>query len=333
MIDLDQLRVSWAALAAGPGTDGQHVATLPLDQRVDEQSILLGFDLGSDRHLLVPTPPGQVVEDLSSEAVQIRELRLGSPGSTSYTDVVCREPELFDVFDDLVLTMLREIGAGSAPPSRICAEVLEQWRQLLRPPVQEPLSVKQSAGLVAELQMAIDILRRDPGRRLDVWTGPAGGRHDFRRGEAAVEVKATLGQGEPATEIHGLEQMEAPEGGDLYLAWFRLERVPGGSVDVPGLVEVLRRFLGGSPALYSRLTAMGWRHDNSSEAVSFEIRERRIFRVDDDFPRLVPGMFPPGLPSSRVRNVRYEVLLDPAVALAEGEVADVLTAVATKESS
>jgi hypothetical protein len=332
MTDLDQLRVSWAALASGPGADGHHVATLALGERVGGEAILLGADIGGDRHLLVPTPAGEVAEDASSDAVQIRELELGTDDSTFYTDVVCREPELADVFDDLVLTMLREIRMGQAHPSKVCAEILAQWRQLLRPPSREPLNVKQMAGLVGELQMAIDILRRDPARRIDVWTGPAGARHDFRRGEDAIEVKASLGQRE-STEIHGLEQLEDPAGGSLYLAWFRLERVPGGSVDVATLVDTLRRFIGGSPALYSRLTEAGWRPETPAETIGFEIRERRFFRVNEDFPRLVPAMFAPGTPSNRVRNLRYDVLLDPAEALPDGEVESILTRIATNGSS
>jgi hypothetical protein len=325
---LDQLRVSWAALASGPDSDGNHVATLPLEERIGEQSVLLGADISGDRHLLVPTPAGEVVEDNSSDAVQIRELELGAGDSTFYTDIVCRQPELADVFDDLVLAMLREIGRGSAPPSKVCAEILAQWRQLLRPPSGGPLGVKQAAGLVAELQIAIDILRRDPARRLEVWTGPTGARHDFRRGDDAIEVKAVIGQGEAAAEIHGLRQLEEPAGGSLHLAWFRLERVPEGSVDVATLVETLRRFVGGSPALYSRLTEAGWRPETAAETLGFEIRERRIYRVDEDFPRLVPDMFTSGHPSSRVRKVRYEVLLDPARALPDEEVGRVLGRIA-----
>jgi hypothetical protein len=259
--------------------------------------------------------------------VQIRELELGSDDST-YTDVLCRDPELADVFDDLVLAMLREIRPNGAHPSKVCAEILAQWRQLLRPPSREPLNVKQMAGLVAELQMAIDILRRDPDRRIDVWTGPTAARHDFRRGGDAIEVKASLGGGEPSPEIHGLEQLESPAGGTLHLAWFRLERVPEGSVSVAALVETLRRFIGGSPALYSRLEEAGWRPETPGEAMAFEIRERRIFRVDEDFPRLVPAMFTQA-PSSRVRKLRYEVLLDPAEALGDGEVEQILTRIAT----
>jgi Putative PD-(D/E)XK family member, (DUF4420) len=328
MTDLDQLRVSWAALASGPGSDGHHVATLALEEHLEDEPVLLGADLSGARHLLVPTPAGEVVEDSSSNAVQIRELELGSNGRI-YTDVVCRDPELVDVFDDLVLTMLREIRPGGAHPSKVCAEILAQWRQLLRPPSRDPLNIKQMAGLVAELQMAIDILRRDPGRRLDVWTGPTGARHDFRRGTDALEVKAALGGAEPSPEIHGLEQLAIPEGGSLHLAWFRLERVPEGSVSVAALVETLRRFIGGSPALYSRLEEAGWRPETAGETVAFEIRERRIFRVDEDFPRVVPGMFAPTPLSNRVRNLRYEVLLDPTEALSEEEVEQVLTRVAT----
>lgn len=329
MTDLDQLRISWAALAAGPGSEGRKVSTLALEERVDGLPIMLGADIDGDRHLLVPTPNGPVAEDSSSAAVRIRELRLGSPNPIRYTDVVCVVRQLADVFDDLILAILREIEAGRTGPSSGCAEVLGQWRSLLRPPEHEPLNVKQMAGLAAELQLAIDILMRDPDRRLDVWRGPTHARHDFRRDADALEVKATLSQGEPSAEIHGLDQLEAPEGGSLHLVWMRMEHVPEGSITVATLVENLRRLLGGSPALYTRLTYAGWRPDSAAEHVAFEFRERQVYAVGEDFPRLTSSMLPGGHPPVGVSDVRYSVQLDPTRALDEAEVEALLTRVAT----
>jgi Putative PD-(D/E)XK family member, (DUF4420) len=328
MTDLDQLRIAWTALASAPSSIGGHVATLALEDQIGNQSILLGADIDGDRHLLVPTPDGPVAEDVDSDAVQIRELELGVPSAIRYTDVVCGARALADVFDDLILAILRKIEAGSVDPSEACSEVLGQWRALLRPPPREALSVNQMAGLAAELQLAIDILRRDPERRLDLWRGPSSSRHDFRRGSDAIEVKATVKHGEPSAEIHGLEQLEVPEDGALHLAWVKLEQVPEGTITVAGLVENLRRLLGGSPALYARLTEAGWRPESAAENLTFEFRERHIYEVDGDFPRLTPAMLPGGLTPTGVSNVRYDVALDPRRALAEDEVEALLDRIA-----
>jgi Putative PD-(D/E)XK family member, (DUF4420) len=327
--ELDQLRISWAALAAGPGSEGGHVATLALEEMIGDLPILLGADIDGDRHLLVPTPEGRVAEDAGSGAVQIRELELGVPISIRYTDVVCGARVLADVFDDLILAILRKIEAGSIDPSDACAEVLGQWRALLRPPPQEALSINQMAGLAAELQIAIDILRRDPDRRLDLWRGPSSSRHDFRRGPDAIEVKATVTQGEPKAEIHGLEQLDPPANGTLHLVWVRLEQVPEGTITVAALVENLRRLLGGSPALYTRLAEAGWRPESAAENVAFEYRERQVHRVDGDFPRLTPAMLQGGHPPLGVRNVRYDIVLDQQLALDEAQVEALLTEIAT----
>jgi putative PD-(D/E)XK family protein DUF4420 len=312
MTDLDELRVSWAALAAGPGPGGRRLATLALADPLPEGPVLLGLDLDGRRHLLVPRVPTEPAEeDRGSDAVQIVSLTLGEGReATDHTDVVCSEPELADVFDDLILAILREIADNELTPNRSCIQVLDRWRSMMRPPRREPLSVNQMAGLVAELHLALAILRRDPDRRIDVWTGPAGARHDFRRGAHAIEVKVTLSAGENATEIHGIEQLDPPQGGELHLAWFRLERVPGGSLTVAGLVEALRRLVGGSPQVYDRLLDAGWRPESAAEHVAFELREERIHAVHDEFPRLVPDMLPGGRVPGGVSNVRYTVNLD-----------------------
>jgi hypothetical protein len=332
MADLDQLRISWAALASAPGSTGGHVSTLALDQLVEDMPILVGADIDGDRHLLVPTSGGPVAEDSSSAAVQIRELELGSPSPIRYTDVVCRARRLADVFEDLILAILREIAIGRTTPSNACGEILTQWRSLLRPPVVEPLNVNQMAGLAAELRLAIDILDRDPYRRLEVWRGPGQVRHDFRRAGDAIEVKATLSQDDPSAEIHGLEQLAPPEDGSLHLVWFRLERVPEGKVTVAALVEELRQLLGGgSPPLYERLAEAGWRPESAAERVGFEFRERLVHRVDGNFPRLVPSMLPGGHAPSGVSNIRYEVAIDPTRAVDDAGVEAMLTRIATAE--
>lgn len=333
MTTLDQLRISWAALASGPGSGGGNVSTLALDQLVEGLPILVGTDIDGDRHLLVPTLTGAVAEDPSSAAVQIRELELGSPDPVRYTDVLCRKHPLVDVFDDLIIAILRKLATESGDPSAVCAETLGQWRSLLRPAEREPLNVQQMAGLVAELRVALDLIALDPERRLDIWRGPSQVRHDFRRAADAIEVKASLSQDDPSTEVHGLQQLATPTDGTLHLIWFRLERVPDGQVSVGGLVEELRQLVGGgSRPLYERLAEAGWRPESAAERVTFEFREQLVFRVDDGFPRLVSSMLPGGHAPSGISNVRYEIALDPNHALGEAEIASLMNKLATAGS-
>ncbi len=328
MTDLKELRVCWTALASDSAADGRRISTVPLEERIAGAPILLGRDLDGGRHMLIPTPEGAVSEDRSSDAVQIRELELGLEERARYTDVVCGEPGLVDVFDDLILAMLRGIGADDALASSAAAEILGRWRSLLRPPSPEPLNVNQMAGLVAELHTAIDILGRDPARRVDVWLGSTGARQDFRRGDRALEVKASLGHG-GGVEIHGLDQLEEPPGGSLHLLFMRLERVPDGQLSVMGLLEELRGLIGGFPALYERLTEAGWRPDATAERVTFELRERLLYAVEGGFPRLTQSMLPAAKAPTGVRNVRYEANLEGVTPVSGEDVEVLLDAMAT----
>jgi hypothetical protein len=309
---LDDLRVSWTALTAAPDETGHAFAILPLPDPPAGLAILLGRDIEGHRHLLVPRlaedPP---VDDHASQAVHLVTTQLGGrEHATYYTDLVCLVPELAEVFDDLVLAVLREIEEAPERPAEACAYVLDEWRAMLRPPPREALSTGQAAGLVAELHTAIDLIRRDPQRRMDVWQGPAGGRHDFRRGRQALEVKATLSHGPAHAEIHGIEQLEPPDGGSLHLVWMRLERVPGGSLTVTDLVDQLRRMVGGTPSLYALLEGAGWRPARPAELLGFELRERRLLLVQDPMPRLTRQNLVGETVPAGVDNIRYTIGLD-----------------------
>ena len=87
--------------------------------------------------------------------------------------------------------------------------------------------------------MLLDVVRTRPPHRVECWVGPTGGRHDFRRGAIAVEVKTTRAHTSRQVTIHGEDQLDAPDGGALHLHFVRLEEVPSGGASVTSLVDDL----------------------------------------------------------------------------------------------
>lgn len=310
MASLESLHIGWMALSEKPTEEGHLVSTVPMNETVLGAAVLLGRDLDGGRHLLVPAPSEAVVSDDSSEAVRVQPLELGSGANRdTYVDVVCEEESLFDVFDDLIVVLMRELSE-TEDPGAVCAEVIVRWREMLRPGRQEPLSASQAAGLLAELLTAIRIVELDPQRRIDVWQGPTGARHDFRRGQDAVEVKATLSSSTTSASIHGLEQLERPANGSLHLVWLRLEQVVDGSLCVEREIQELRKLVASTEDMYKLLGEAGWAPGTESEKLKFELLETRMFEVTNDFPRLTPSSLTNTRHVADIEDVRYRVRLD-----------------------
>jgi hypothetical protein len=328
MTSLEALRVGWMALSEKPTKDGRVVSTIPLELETPAGQVLVGRDLEGGRHLLVPSPLELVVSDDASEAVRIQPLELGTGADReSFVDVVCEEEALFDVFDDLLVVLTREVSQAQ-DPGGVCAEVVFRWREMLRPARQESLSVSQAAGLLAELITAIRIVELDPQSRIDVWQGPSGAKHDFRRGRDAIEVKASLSHKEASALIHGLEQLEAPDQGSLHLVWMRMEQIADGSLSVDQKVQELRSLVSGTEVMYRLLGEAGWSPGAESAKLTFEVVESRVFSVDRDFPKLTASSLSQGVQPPGIDDVRYRVLLDAVQPLDEAAVSAMLSVIA-----
>ena len=304
------LREGWIALGERRGGGEGGLAALGIGKHVDMGEILQALDHEGGRHVLVPVAGGKVPEDLLSAGVQVVRIELGRPGEVrAFADIRCMFARLADLFDDVAADMVEAAAAEPAEPVPACLRALDQWRALLRSVRSDAPRRTQIVGLMGELMVLRDIVRSDPERRADLWVGREGQRHDLRRGNIAIEVKSTTATEGRDVSIHGVQQLEEPEGGELFLAWFRFEHVPGGGITLSGLIDEIRAL--GVPAqlLHSGLDERGlapgmWPDEE------FELRESRFHPVDGTFPRLVPAAFRGGRVPEGVVNVSYRVDLD-----------------------
>ena len=178
------------------------------------------------------------------------------------------------------------------------------------PPGREKL-----AAALGELLVLRDVVRADRSHRVDSWVGPFGGRHDFRRGAVALEVKITRSHTSRDVTIHGEDQLDPPPNGSLHLHFVRLEEVPSGGESVATLVDEL--LSGGVVAdrLFEALAATGVPPAELSATgdVSFEVRERLTVPIDDQTPRIVPASFIGGAPPTGVLDLSYVISIDHAL--------------------
>lgn len=324
---VDQVRLSWAALAASGRATADRLATEELDVTVDSRSCMLAVAHDGQRALLVPVPDDIAdIEERGGEHVAIQTRRLGAEGEEEvFLEVRCVSPELDATFEHLVADMVGTLASEDAPDAVAgTLGVLERWRELLRPAAGRAATRERLAGILGELRVLERIVEGDPARRVDSWIGPTSTRHDLRRVDRAIEVKASLATSGRVISVNGLDQLEPPEQGELLLAWFRLEPVPDGGESVWDVAERLGALGAPMNDLLLLMAAAGAPPDAREEhsRVRFQVREQLNYRVGPGFPRMTASDLVDGRPPAGVSHIKYRIDLasEPPTPLEAAEV-------------
>jgi hypothetical protein len=284
--------------------------------------VYLGLDADRRSHLLIETGE-RAASPTRTAAISIDHVRLMIGGvARELVDVVCEIDALTEVFDHFVVAVVERLSGAEEAALPVVLEVVERWRRFLvsagGPPGRDRLS-----AVYGELLVLLDVVRADPQCRVDVWVGPFKGRHDLRRGGVAIEVKTTRAHTGRIVTIHGEDQLQAPDHGDLHLHLIRLEEVPDGGGSVPSIVDDL--LAAGAPAgdLFDAMAAAGVPPAEFSAAsgVRFDVRERLTFPVDGRMPRIVPATFAEGQRPAGIVDVVYRIDLDHVLDTALNETA------------
>lgn len=170
---------------------------------------------------------------------------------------------------------------------------LRDWQAFMRRG-SDGLSLEEQTGLFAELLTLEAFL--DAGVEATVvvkgWTGPQLGLRDFKIGSTEVEVKAGVGTHASKFHVSHLDQLDESTVDKLLLFHYALiEDIEG--ITLPKLVEKLKcRIEKEHPAeaalLNDLLFAAGYANfDEDTYQRRLSVRQRRVFIVKDNFPRLL----------------------------------------------
>ena len=204
-------------------------------------------------------------------------------------------------------------------PSRSEAEAVERflvrtwrWHHLLRGGGDGRLSQEEQKGLVGELC----VLERHllpvigPVDAVRAWTGPVGAPKDFQVGWIGIEAK-TRSPHMTTVRISSAEQLDTAGITRLFLHVLEVSGASGDSASVT-IMDVASRVCETIAALdmsaaiqfEERLNATGfdWNDDYSDNPLL--IGSASLFEVLEEFPRIAPSMFLPG-----VEDVRYAIAL------------------------
>ncbi|MQY32221.1 hypothetical protein SRB17_01640 [Streptomyces sp. RB17] len=305
------LEEHWVALEAEQTTGERRLRVSQLPVMTGQGPLAAGIDHEGYRHVLVPvhthrkirTNPDGPVLRLCKRPLEDDETY------QAYADLACLRRDLNDLFTDLCVDVLSAVAALPENPVKALYGVLDRWKALFQAQ-SAPLGPDQIAGLFGELLVLSRLLARDSSAHR-IWRGPEGHPHDFLAGKAAVEVKTSGGTGPRKPRIHGLDQLDAPAGGTLYLAWFRLEAA-GAQDSGVGFLELLSQALHAcddESALLEMLAAAGYRPVDAEKyrSTRFVVTEERWYVVGCDFPRLTTQTLRgAGVPVS-VLDVEYTI--------------------------
>lgn len=305
----------WTILrASSPNTGGLELASLPLGVATVVGPIRLALGPNGEARLLLPLAAfDDVVGVEAAGALAVTTASFMQDGrALRFLDLTCLASELEQVFGEVVDEIVSRVDAGQR-----CIDAtrttLNDFRTLLAPAIPNLVDRARVAGLVGELVVLNRLLDLSSSAWRS-WRGPLGDRHDFRVGDASLEVKASLRADATSITINGLEQLAPPSGGRLNLVHMALEPVSGGLLTVRRLGERALAMADDPGGLRDILVKVGcpsvdadaWNSD------AFRIESEAVYRVEAGFPRIVPSVFDSGRAPDGVDDVTYRINLDAA---------------------
>ncbi|MFD5199143.1 PD-(D/E)XK motif protein [Streptomyces sp. NPDC058375] len=321
---------NWNALEAEQTTTERSLRIAPLPVDTEEGTLVAAVDHEGYRHLLVPIPANRKIRSsLDGPVLRLSKRALEDADTyQNYADLILLQGDFGDLFTELCVDVLDATRGLPQSPVKALYGVLDRWKALFR--TQGPvLTPEQAAGLFGELVVLKRLLEKDPSAHR-LWRGPSGYRHDFWGGVTAVEVKTSISPEGRRPRIHGLDQLEAPGGGTLWLVWIRLQRVVSAEVGI-GFTELIRHALDlcdDERALLDLLAEAGYRPADAGRYrdVRYSVGEERWYRVTPDFPGLTGEALASAGVTVSALDVTYSIDLsgDPPVPLSSDQVESAL---------
>ncbi len=220
-----------------------------------------------------------------------------------------------DLFHALCKTLVRSLSNTSDSRTALTTALnqLKRWQRFLAGERPQLLSPAEVRGLFAELYFlrSLYINKLSQSDALDAWIGPKGGNQDFVFENAAVEIKAISNKGPNLVHISSEDQLESP----AEWLFLTVERIIE-STELPAalsLNEMVRRIendLSEDSTLDEyqiKLATAGYAELQHYDSPSFQVAETCVYRITDEFPRIVRSELSRGL-----QNVRYTLQIDAA---------------------
>lgn len=286
-------------------------ATSPCDLNV-------GLKMPENERMLVLRLPFALAKGIQSRppALGLRVEKVGDPDDATrfFLNLVLSEPQFSDVFDVLLEDLIARL-IDISDPRHVVREFLNQldrWEALFSRYSSTGLTAEQQKGLYGELHLLRTLLTAltNKAQVLDSWVGQDAAIQDFRFASWAIEVKTSSHSTRERFTVNGERQLDESPLENLFLYYLNLDIRKKGGESLNALISVIRSILAAEVSLLrtfnQKLIDAGYfdAQADAYEEDGYAIREKYLFRVTGDFPRITPVNLRPG-----VGEVRYSASL------------------------
>src|ERR1700687_1150217 len=303
---------SWHDLEARPAPYGALNA-----RRLSGVAAVLGVDQHARRHVLLPINRLEDgFNDTRSRGLVVlsRMLEVEDEPSRPFLDLCCTDPAGRDAFNVVATALVDRLRHGAAGVEAV-ASSLAKWRRFWSTAPLEGLTPEEIRGLFGELWFLLVWLLPHGHGQVRYWVGPQGARNDFQWQGLSIEAKATNSGRGHVHRINGIDQLDPPDHGRLLMYSRRLREEPASSNSLVTVAVAISNELSGRPELLTvfedQLAAAGYStlHAERYQEIHFRIVDERMYRVEEDFPRLQSTTFSHGVPAG-IERIEYEVNLE-----------------------
>ena len=290
---------------------------------------LVTIDAYNCRHLLLPVPDGgKLKKDTNSSGIHILSNEWQDADETKqYVDVVCLKPHLNSLFDMIILDILNIYPNHPEQPDKVCQTVLDRWRELLSKEKGKLPDKSALLGIWGELKLLLQLTTHNQ-KTVNAWLGPSGGRYDFFIGDMAIEVKSSMQRKGQTVTIHGHDQLERPDNGEVYLSLIKAEEAPSQGENISDLVSQLLAAGCSRLKLMQALNNLGLSADllPESDDLRFNLTAWHLYHVDDQFPKITSYSFENGRLPNGIIDIVYKIdlTMQPPYPLEDNEAEQVL---------
>ncbi len=211
--------------------------------------------------------------------------------------------QLKDIFSLFIENIVEEISKSVTENEALIetSNVVLKWKKLFDKINFQGLSIERQKGLIGELLLFNSMLDEEYSidALLESWTGPDFNDKDFRFGSCGIEVKLTSSK-VPKVKISSERQLDNENLTKLYLVLYVVEEVKDKGFSLNAIIEQIRIKINNNQNALKffneRLLLVGYFDDDiENYNCQYAFKKRKIYEVNNDFPRLVASDLPIGL--------------------------------------
>lgn len=202
-----------------------------------------------------------------------------------------------------VCAQFADPGISGSEREKILSEPLEwwkNWRELLG----NAITTKKTYDVIAEMTVLNKIYEND---KTAEWTAINSGSHDIETGDCNYEVKSTIKRYGATVTVSGQHQLFSSK--KLQLFFCRMEKSMNGN-SINDMKKKLTNNGYNKDKIELQLYKLGYEYGSSAREEKYRILEKRIYEVDDLFPKITETSFKNNHIPESIIQITYTIDLD-----------------------